>query len=58
MNTEDEKKAKKKVTAMEVQKIYLLKHTFLFSFLFAVLQKNWNTAARKTVWSLICSSII
>lgn len=40
MNTEDGKKAKKKVTAMEVQKIYWLKHTYLLSFLFAVLQKN------------------
>lgn len=40
MNTENEEKAKKKVTAMEVQKIHLLKHTYLFNSLFAVLQNN------------------
>lgn len=41
MNTENEKKAKKQVTAMEVQKMHLLKHAYLFSSLLAVLQKNW-----------------
>lgn len=37
MRTENEEKAKKKVTAMKVQKTYLLKHTYLFSFLLLVL---------------------
>lgn len=37
MNTKNEGKAKKKVTAMEVQKMYLLKHTYPFSFLLPLL---------------------
>lgn len=36
MNTENEEKAKKKVTATAVQKVYLL-NTYLFSSFFTVL---------------------
>lgn len=54
MKTENEEKAKKKVTAMEVH----IKRHYLFSSLFAVLQINWIQQPENTVWSVTCSSII